>query len=366
MDKFKQLRIWVKHTYSKNKKGFSKINYGLFILFTFIVLFTISHPNHVLNETVENNITQATNFVYKADILPYTLNTTGGISDIDKTIFTKITKDIIVNVKSGINADKEITVVGTRKLVMKLIAEELWEKEYVLSPEENFELVGTDNLIFHEDYNLNLKELQNLIEQVGKEISTSPSSYRIEIIPIISGTIAFQDQVIPISINANSSFDYSETIIRLNEENEISQSMPVMNTTVTPQVLQLAGMKLPMGMVKLIIGLLYFSLLIFIGYKFYYYLKYCRPIPSKEQQIDKKYKNRFINVMNELNTSTYEKIELDSFLALVKISDEKDSLILRYDGSKTVSYYLIDARYVYIYQIIKENDKAVELFQTAN
>ena len=67
--------------------------------------------------------------------------------------------------------------------------------------------------------------------------------------------------------------------------------------------------------------------------------------------IDLKYKNRLINLKRSIDFSGKCILILDDFKSLVRIADEKEMPILRFeDSAANVDYYVIDGQCIYNYR----------------
>lgn len=60
---------------------------------------------------------------------------------------------------------------------------------------------------------------------------------------------------------------------------------------------------------------------------------------SEEEYVNKKYYNRFISISEEINFPFKAYIPLTSFKFLIRLSDEKDLLILKYEQIYTSLIY---------------------------
>lgn len=346
----------------KNKK---KILYGfiaiLWIVLTIFVFNILRHPIEALKETNENNIVQETTFSYKADMLPFSLNPNGEIIDIKEGAFTKVTKNIILHITTFIKTDNPVSLSGTKKVILKLVAEDLWEKEYVLDRETSFKIDGTDNKIIDSDYIINIGELTSFMTMVEEEIGTRPGKYIFEIKPIINGTIMYNGQEIPIDQDAQTFIDYSQTQIKVSGENKFTKTVPVTTNFIISQRLNILGMEIPMKIAKYLFGSIYSIISIILVTMAVHYLKTNKLSLSESQIIDKKYHVRLINVMQEVDKLDKDKVVLDSFKSLLKISDEREAPIFSYKGHDKVVYYVMDEGYIFIYKIDNNLEENLDL-----
>lgn len=329
----------------------------LWIFFTIYSLITISRPIQITENLNDNNFVESTIFQYQADVHPYTLNPRGGLMDIDKSIFTTITKDVLLHLKTTINSDKPIKISGVKKVILKIMADEFWEKEFVLKPEESFSSEGISNYAFDDFLTLNISELTDFIKKMENDTKVRLSTYVFEIAPIIDGKIYYNNKEYPINMDSKAYVDYSETLITLRDEKTFTHMTNLTNSIIVPQYYHIFNIAFPLKTVKIINVLLY---LLFTGFLIYRCYKYIILIPKKSQiqTIERKYRTRFIPILKDINTSIYEMILLDSFNSMVKLSDEKELLILKYISNDKMNaiYYLIDGKCMYVYQLNSKTD----------
>ncbi len=345
----------------KHKKVIYSFSIILWIVFTVFVLNIIFHPTEILEETYENKVVEETLFSYKADMIPYFLNSRGGMTNIEKVTFTKVTKDIILHIKTSIKSDKPVSIKGSKKVILRLVAEDLWEKEYELEGETSLAIEGTDITIIDNDYNINIPELMNFIRIGEEEINLRPTKYTFEIEPIIEGVILYDGKEIPIDQSPQTFLEYSQTQIKVSEENKFSTTTPITKNIVIPQYYNMMIMEIPMKTAKYMFGSFYLMVLLIFMIVTFRHFKRNKLKLSETQIIDKKYKLRLINVLEEVDKLNNEKVVLGLFKSLVIISDEKESPIFRYENEEKVVYYVLDGRYIYLYQINNNREEDLKL-----
>lgn len=351
----------IKKIIRANRKIFYTVAIIICLTSTIFTFYILRLPTDITEEIDKNNISQETNFNYKADSIPFALNPEGGIVEFDKRTFTKVTNDIIIHISSSIKSDKPISINGTKKVALKLLAEELWEKEYTLEPETSFSLEGSDNRLIDEDYKIALGELINFIKVVEQEINTRPGRYVFEVKPIISGTVSYNGKEIPVDLSSQATIEYSETQIIAGEEKIFTKVTPIADTIVIPQKFSAFGKEISIMNAKYLFTItnliIFFSLLIWTSHV----IRANKSSLTEAQKIDRKYKVRLINVMQEANKSNHERIVLDSFASLITISDEKECPIFRYENKNKIIYYVMNEGYAFLYEICNILDKDVSI-----
>ncbi|MCR2823284.1 DUF5305 domain-containing protein [Lederbergia panacisoli] len=338
----------------KQRKFINSILIGLSIVATVLLYYILVLPLETMETNTENNITQETVFTFKADVAPFALHPKGGIVDIEGGSFTEVTNDIIVNVKSSIKSNKPIKVNGSKEIVLNLVANGLWQKDFLLGKEDSFELEGTNIDLIDKDYPINLKQLEKFMNDVEKSINAIPSSYNFEISPIITGKITYNDKEISIAHNARTNLEYSRTQITLGDETSLVTTTPISSTSAIQRVFYPFGKEVSLWAIKVVSVVMYLLLLAAILMIARYIKANTASSSSEKERIDKKYKARMVSVLQS-NISTIDsnkRVVLDSFSSLLKISDEKDAIIYTYEdsGSGKKDYYVIDEGYVFIYQ----------------
>ncbi len=329
----------------------------IWILVSILLIHLLKQPSVMVKELYNNDIMQNTSFAYQADVLPYSLHPSGGIIDITSATFTEVTRDIIIHIQSSIKAERPIRIRGSKKIILRLVAEDLWEKEYILSDETSFQLEGTENLIVDTDYSIKLQDLIAFMEQLEKEVNTRPGRYTFQIEPVISGVIIDGDYQVPIDLYAYTTLEYSQAQILITGEKEFTKSTPIISTQTIEQSFGFLGLTTSLLFAKYLFTGLYLAILSAIIIRIVQSIRRNKSEASEVQLINKKYKLRFIDLLQELDASEYQEIPLDSFQGLLTISDERDSPILRYEDSLRVIYYVLADGYHFLYRLNKQEEK---------
>lgn len=340
-----------KDFFKTNKKIFYIAAVIIWISSTILTLYILRLPTEITEEADKNEIIQELAFIYKADLIPFSLIPDGGIIEFDKRTFTRVTNDIIVHINSHIKSDKPVKIKGTKKVVLKLLAEELWEKEYLLEPETSYSLEGTHNILIDDDYQIGLNDLVSFIEVVEQEISNRPGRYIFEVKPIITGVINYNGKEIPIDLASQSNIEYSDTQITVGEEKTFSRSTPITDTIVIPQKVNILGKEIYVLNAKYLITITNIVIFLSLLISTIHTIRVKKLTEPEVHKIDKKYKARLINVMQDVNESKHERIVLDSFTSLITISDEKECPIFRYENNEKVVYCTTTEGYVFIYEV---------------
>jgi hypothetical protein len=283
-------------------------------------------------------------------VVPCTLFPNGGIVDTKDSMYTKITKAIHLNLKSNVTSDKPVSVQGTRSVFVRLIAEGLWERNFVLEPQKDFNLQGNENKLVENDYVIDVKNIAAYIEKVEKEITVRPDKYLINIKPEIIGNIIYEDKKLPIDTTPEISFEFS-SIIKLIGEKEFTKETPIETTRILNQNFRLMNIVVPIIPARYIfstLSLLLFGIIVFRIYKNININK--KEIPEVNK-IDKKYKNRLTDISKNITMLNKINVNVKSFKSLIQLADDKEQPILRFNNSDIdrIFYYVMDGDCIYSY-----------------
>lgn len=344
----------------KNTRWLHIIIVILFVLSVFLSLNVLSKPNVVTDNIQDNEIRENANFIYKADVSPCAIYPKGGVIDPEGFIITKITKSIILNVSSSITADKPVAVKGVRSLTYSIVAENLWERSFTLEKDKSFDLNGTDNKIIDGQYKLNLQEILSYIDQAEKDTGTKPNKYILKIIPKVTGNIVGTDRTIPLSTIPGLTFEinYGQLIL-INKDGEPGTTInnflniiPVESSNTTLATYNLAGLKIPLQLLKYIFPIL--ALGLFILYMFMQKSKirlFDVKTLSESEKINRKYKNRLIYLRGQINTDGKSILIMESFKSLLSIADDRElSILCIRMPDESVQYCVADGDYIYCYK----------------
>lgn len=337
---------------------------ALFMVFAVLSVDALRRPQKIEEKVVSNKIVQKTNFDYKIEVKPCILYPDGGIVSPEGDIISEITKSIKLTVNSDITSEKPVTVKGTQKVTFSLIAENLWERQYVLTQEKPFEMNGMENKIIQSEYVINLQELYDFMEKVQKEIKAYPEKYLIKLKPQLNGNIIFEDKEIPLDTTPEITFEAGSNFIKLldSEENQESEKKtngrefiketPVENiNTIYPEY-NLFGRNFPIIAVRYGFSITALLLLLFIIYSLKQKIKLPEgKVLSEAEKIDKKYKSRLLFLQGAINKKDKSVFTLQTFKSLINLSDERELPIVRIkNDDMTVSYQVVDGDCIYVYE----------------
>jgi len=341
--------------WNKIKKRFQAVSREtlIFIILAWIVITIITAHAFTTSQFTEeklnkNIITQKTVFDYKTKELPYGINGAEGI------IFPKTQNVIDVYIEITVNAVEAVKVKGNYSILLKLIAEGLWDRTVTLEDKKYFDNEGETVELINQKLSIDLEKILKDVETISSEvIGYGPSKLLLNIVPVIEGDITYENNKIDLESGMAMTFEFSQNQVVLRGEKEYSKQTPVDEVKILEHKINLFGLMIPVPVyryVSLPVFLIFsgFALLILI-------LKRQEGIEqmTEADQIEKKYKNRLIPIQQPIDYKNKIAIPLESMKSLVRISDELDRGILKYhcDTEGKVFYYVIEDNYLYTYSI---------------
>ena len=235
----------------------SKIMLGvsilLLVLFSAIAFRTFTSPEHVNMVTYMNNIQQKTDYSYKIDVIPSSLYPYGGTITPEHRIFTKITENLIVSISSMIRAEKPVLVEGSYKIIIKLVAEDLWEKEYnIIISNQKINIEGTEISLINDAVRIPIHDILEYTQIMEQELGYSSDRYLISINPIIEGTIKAGNKSNPIASPPELTFSLTSRDISLIGEKSFVNDNPVQETEVLVSDYNFMGFSIPLSIARLV------------------------------------------------------------------------------------------------------------------
>ena len=334
----------------------SKIMLGvsilLLVLFSAIAFRTFTSPEHVNMVTYMNNIQQKTDYSYKIDVIPSSLYPYGGTITPEHRIFTKITENLIVSISSMIRAEKPVLVEGSYKIIIKLVAEDLWEKEYnIIISNQKINIEGTEISLINDAVRIPIHDILEYTQIMEQELGYSSDRYLISINPIIEGTIKAGNKSNPITSPPELTFSLTSRDISLIGEKSFVNDNPVQETEVLVSDYNFMGFSIPLSIARLVSFILTLGPLTYISLYTVNALRNQKENIYESVAIDLKYKNRLINLKRSFDYSDKYILIVDDFKSLVRIADEKELSILRFEASAvSVNYFVINGQCIYSYQ----------------
>ena len=322
----------------------------VWIVVTILTAHAFTTSQFIEKKTNKNMITQSTIFNYKTKELP------NGIIGSEGIIFPKTQNLIDVYIKTAITSIKPVSVSGNYSILLKLIAEGLWQRTETLVNKQYFNKEGDTIELINEKVSIDLEKIFNDIEIISNEIiGARPSKFLLNIIPVIEGEITYENDriVLENDFENNMTFELFQSQVTFTGEKEYLKETPIEEVETIERKMNLFRKMIPIPVYK------YTMLSIFLIYSSFVLLT----LVSKRQmrikrkteadEIEKKYKNRLVPIQQPIDYENKTYIPLYSMKSLVRISDEQDRGIFKYrcDIKEKIFYYVIEGDYIYTYTI---------------
>lgn len=348
--------------YSQINKKYRKYLLGfiviIFIISAVLCFLAIRQPLQIEEKIITNNIEEITSFDYKAVVKPSTLYPNGGVVTPDKVIFNSLTEDFIVNIKSDINTDKPVKIEAIKEIKYSIVAEKMWEREFTLVDQKQINIEGDSSNLLNNEVHLNLPEINNYITKVEEETLVRPN-YLLVIKPKITGKIFDENNNIIYEINnlLEIPFSLSGQYISYageTEEKEFINTKIIEETNIKPQYFNIFGMNLYVVASRLGFGITALISLILIVLYFKEVNSNKRTGTTEISIIDKKNKSKIVTVSNKIDLQNNSYINIKSFKDLLKIAEEKDETILKYEDCTLgiIYYYITGTSFIYLFKCI--------------
>lgn len=333
----------------------------IFIIFIFsavLTLLAIRQPLKIEEKIIKNNIEEKNSYDYKALVKPSTLYPSGGIIIPDKVIFNSLTEDFIVEIKTDINAENPVRVEATKEVTYKLVAEKMWEREFLIKQPIKYNSEGTSHNVLNEEVHININDINSYLTKIEEETLVRPN-YLLTIKSSVTGNVYDEKNNVIYEIDniLEIPFDLSGQYISYageTDEREFAKTKAIEEINVIPQYFNLWGMNLSVvgsrigfGVAAIISLLL---LIIFIIEKIHNKTETLTEINI----IDKKNKGNIVTITDKIDMNSMPQVAVKSFKDLLKIAEEKDESILKYfDNSLGIVYYYItSSSFIYIFKCI--------------
>ncbi len=340
----------IKKITAHNSKRLYSVLSILWIVLLVISIFAFSKPLSIEEQGIKNNIVQKTTFDYEVDLLPSLLHPGGGTVTPEGPIFTKITRAINLSINTQVLSDKPVTVEGTRRIICRLIAENLWEHDYFLRDTQEFNLSGTDNSLSGGLISIPIEQILGFFDRVQEEISAYPDGYTIKIILQLTGVIRDGDQEIPIDSSPELTFRLSNQTLELVGEREFVSETPIYENRIIHSTFNIMGKAIAIKNIRIIpiSILLLLTIYLALGYGYRFYEQ--RSIQSELERILKRYSKRLTYLKSNPDAAERMVLDLKSFDDIIRISEDRDLPILSFhEKEDSAIFYVIDNSIIYSY-----------------
>lgn len=296
----------------------------------------------------KNMITQRTAFDYKTEELP------DGIVAAEGIIFPKTQKTINVIVETEVSAVEPVSAEGNYSILLTITAEGLWERSVALKENQHFSTRGTNIGLINENVSVDLEKIYSEIELISSEIiGNRPGKFLISIAPVIEGYITYEDSKVKLESDMSMKFELAQNQVALTGEKEYLKQIPIEKTETVENKINIFGAVISVPVYRYItlpVFLLYsvFALLIIISKR-----RIQIEQMTEADEIEREYKNKLVPILRPLDYKSKVHIPLVSIESLVRVSDEQDRGIFKYqcDEEGKIFYYVIENDYIYTYTV---------------
>lgn len=330
--------------------------FTVFVISLILAILAIRQPSEIEEKVIKNVIEEKTSFDYKAKVKPSTLYPNGGIITPDKVIFNNLTEDFIVELKSDINTEQSVRIDATKKITYNLIAEKMWEREFVLKQPIKYNTEGINHSVVNEEVHININEINSYITKVEEETLVRPN-YLLTVKSVVTGNVYDENDNSIYEINniLEIPFDLSGQYISYageTEEKEFINTKNIEQVIVLPQYFNLLGMKLNLIGSRLGFGAAAIISLLFLLRFIIEKSKNKASASTEFNLVDKKNKGNIVTITKKIEIDSMNQVAVKSFKDLLKIAEEKDESILKYfDNSLDIVYYYItSSSFIYIFK----------------
>lgn len=346
-----------KHRPSKKNRSVIVIILILFsLLFLSLALKAIMQPFSVSEKVVDNRIVQRLSSDYIAAVKPSTLYPGGGKAAAIGTIFKNITDDLIFNFNVSFISEKPVIIDALQETTYILKAEDLWEREFILSDSEPVQATLKTNFAADEKVTLKLDDVYGFIKNVEDE-TANRSNYSLTVREKITGNIYDEDKNVVHAINLELliPFEVFSQYMRYTGEpegNEYFVTASIESDKVVPQKFSILGLSLSIVYSRIGFCIAALTSICLLLIMLLSNSRHAAEQPEDAGMIEKKNRRKIIPVTRKINLDAVTYISLDSLNDLMKIAEEKDEAIYKYSEAETSIFYVVNSSFIYTYKSI--------------
>lgn len=325
----------------------------LWVITSILAISAFAKPAVLADRVTINEIEEKTAFDYTGIMKKSTLYPEGGHAE-DQVLFNKLTEKLIIKLSSVINTKAPVKVEGNIRVTYSLAAKGMWEREFVLVDTKQINLEGTSGSLMQEEFEFDLAELRGFIKKIEEETDVARGDYMLIIKPRILGLVFQQngEKIHEINNSMELPFELNSQYVKYaaeSPERVLTNIKPIERTQTAAQSINILGVKIPVTLARWIFSILSAACILAV------FLLGSRQIVNKVfnevEAIDKKYRNKIMEIADDIGDGYSAKLGLKCFKDLQRISDEKDEPILKYtDTIKGIAfYYVAGSSNVYYY-----------------
>ncbi len=334
---------------------------------TFFTYKAMSKPLVLEENVVKNTIEEKIAFDYAAQVQASTLYPEGGQVIPDGVMFTKLTDKLIIQLDSSINTEKPVKVQGDSEVTYSLVAKDMWERTFNLT-DHQISSQGISNTLLQEQVEIDISKIFAFIEIIEEETIVR-GTYSLVIRPQVTGSVLGEEnnEIHEINKSLEIPFDISSQYIKYAGESidkEFIEKKNIEEIKIIPQKLIFFGKELPIIKSRYAFGSISIITLLILIIGIFEFGMLKKKNRTEVNLIDKKYKNKIIDISDKTSFRNLPQLRLKNFKSLLQISENNEESILRYvdDTEEKAYYYIVSANTLYYYSIVKNTiDKGSEL-----
>ncbi|MBO8128216.1 MAG: hypothetical protein H0Z39_03325 [Peptococcaceae bacterium] len=324
----------------------------LALLFIVLTWHAFATPVEVKEEVTTHTLKQNVTFNYMVTPKRSTLYPDPVPFNDQKTYFTQVTEGLEVSVKADIASQPPVPVEGTSEVLLKLQAGELWEREYVLSPQREFEGNGTLTVV-DDTFDVPLQKILAFTKQVEEETKVYPrDGYTLNITPVVKAKALGTSEPLTNEFTPSFSFNLTQRELIPPEELKQEQSAALTGVNVLPGIINVLGLEMPVVTARYASSILTVFYLILAVWLFKLYFN-SRPRLSDVQAINRRYRGRIVAARSGIIDPDMTVIRMATFKELLKLADERDKSIIclneQENGKPVCRYCVPDGETLYCY-----------------
>lgn len=343
----------------KYRKYIVVLIFVIFIISAVLTFLSIRQPYEIEEKVIKNTIEEKTSFDYKAKVIPCTLYPEGGIITPDNVIFKNLTEDFIVEINSQIMTDQPVKIEATKSMKYNLIAEKMWEREFVLKQPFKRNYNGVSHDLVNDVIHININEINEYVTKIEEETLIRPN-YTIIVKSELTGNVYDENDHVIYEINniLEVPFELSGQYIRYageteeKEEKEFNNTKSIEEASIIPQQFNLFGWNLSVTGSRLGFGITAVISLVLLIIYIVEKINNKSALLTETNTIEKRNKRNIINITSKMEIGSMPQVTVKSFKELLKISEEKEESILKYfdESLGIIYYYITTSSFIYIYK----------------
>ncbi|MBU7006554.1 DUF5305 family protein [Phosphitispora fastidiosa] len=330
---------------------------GMFLISLIFTYLAFSTPVKSKETVITHKVKYIADFSCFAEARPSVLFPQGEKIKDPKNLFTRIISSIKAKAAIRITSDTPISIEGESRIILRLRADELWSKDFLLMPERKFKFDKiTSATVLEEIYSIDVNKFISFIDQVEKETQVLGGNYTLSVIPVVMARTS--KSKINLDFSPEYTFNLSKTQITTTSNSLQEQENPIEGTQEKLNRVGVGFLTLPVVFARY----LFSCLVIVILTGLIYHRRVFNTVQTEireDERIKLKYGSRMVfadsgSILGNKDTV----IKVGGINDLLKIADEHDKpLICIPEGLETAYaatvYCVMDSNIMYIFEPVR-------------